>query len=278
MKKLFLFFAVMATAPQLIAQPADKRGAMKVRASDNTPIVIALDDRRFEKHGTSLTVGDLPKGHHYLRIYEFEGNNNRRGGHAHLLYEGGIRIHKHELSLVVFDMQTGDVNVTRQDINSTLNIQPANNNPLSDGRNNNSTGYNAMNNNTINNGMNNNRTNNGRSDAAAAIARPVNTPVPAGYTMMTPNEMDKTGQKVNDKITDTEKLKVLEGALKKRSFTTEQLGQMMAWLAFDDSRFELAKYGYSHVTDKQNFRSLENTRISNEAVKDQMENFISGGK
>jgi hypothetical protein len=87
--------------------------------------------------------------------------------------------------------------------------------------------------------------------------------------------MAKVEQKVKDKITDTDKLKQLQSSLKKKSFDTNQLTQMMGWLNFEQSKLEFAKWAYTHTTDKNNFAEVEN-KFSDNNNRNELDSYING--
>jgi hypothetical protein len=78
---------------------------------------------------------------------------------------------------------------------------------------------------------------------------------------------------VQAKQTDTEKLKLMQSSLENASYTTTQVGIMMGWLSFDDSRLEFAKWAYGRTTDKAQYSSLEK-EFSLDASKDEFLNFL----
>jgi hypothetical protein len=300
-KILLLILVMVCAAPFTQAQTysganqPDKRGALRVRVSDNGPISIEVDGKRFKKYGTSLFVGDLPKGRRYIRIFERDDNSRR---HRQVLYEGVVRIHKHKLTDAILDMRTGYLDESLLEIpaqppvaqnnNQYNNVRPIEGNGNYNNGNNNN-GNNSQGSSQYNNSYqgsnNNNNDNNNQGNRSGYIGsqvppRPIPptknyTPVPADYVVLTANDVSKTGQKVNEKITDTDKLKVLEAALKKKSFNTDQLGIMMGWLTFEQSKLELAKWAFSHTTDKGNFPNLEQ-KLSENNNRYELDSYING--
>lgn len=64
--------------------------------------------------------------------------------------------------------------------------------------------------------------------------------------------------KAEDIAFDDEKLKYLQSAIVNRKcFSTEQVGRMLALLAFDKEKLPLAKTAYKYVIDKEAFYELE---------------------
>ncbi|MDR3680864.1 MAG: DUF4476 domain-containing protein [Flavipsychrobacter sp.] len=291
MKKILFVVLVMAgVLPFANAQPGydmpDNRGALRISTRDNSRISIEVDGRRFSKNASSLTVGDLPKGRHYIkiRVKVFERNDNEQR-HWQIVYEGGIRVRKHKLTDAVLDINTGYLDKSIQDL-PPMGAQPENNG-LQYENNMQSNGNNGNGNNGNRNYQGTNYQGNGdnsQPSGAVAVERmhphpapapKAYAPVPADYVAMTPDAVSKTEQKVKEKITDTDKLKVLESALKKKSFNTDQLAAMMGWLTFEESRLELAKWAFSHTTDKGNFPNLEKSQFTENNNRYELDSYIN---
>jgi|GEM_PF-456458 len=269
---LFFLFVAMCAIPKVNAQPGGydnepgTRGALRVRVSDNSPITIELDDRRFKPHGPSLLIGDLPKGRHYLRIFEY---GNYGGRHRNLVYEGVVKVHKNKITIAVLDVNTGYLDERFEDAPMQNMQQDNNGQAYNDNR-----GQQPM------EGNNNNYQNmNGNKEQAPPPPPPPAVkqypPVPSEYSPVTADNISKTEAKVKDKITDTDKLKVLQSSLKKKSFNTDQLSLMMSWLTFEESRLELAKWAYVHTTDKNNFENLERTQFSENNNRYELDSYIN---
>lgn len=278
MKKV-LFFLILMTGmlPLVNAQQYDydmpeNRGALRVRLSDNAPIKIQLDGKHFGKHGSSLTIGDLPKGRHYLKIFEYDTYEH----HSHLIYEGPVRVHKHMITEAVLDIATGYLNENMEEMPPMQQSSVQGGNGYEQGNGYSNNGYNNNNQNNNQEGSSNNGSYRNETPPPPPPPAPARTyvPVPSEYNTLAPDGMAKVEQKVKDKITDTDKLKVLQASLKKKAFTTDQLQQMMNWLNFEESRLELAKWAYSHTTDKENFANMENTQFS-QNNRNELDNYIN---
>ncbi len=265
---LFFLLLTLCALPFANAQPDqyDKVGALRVRLSDNSPIKIEIDNRSFPKHGSSLLVGDLPKGRHYIRIFEYNENAQR---HLNVVYEGVVKVHKDKMTDAVLDVNAGYLDERVEDA-PMPNMQQGNNGQAyNDNR-----GQQQM------EGNNNNYQNNINSNEQAPPPPPPPAvkqypPTASEYTPVTADNISKTEAKVKEKITDTDKLKILQSSLKKKSFNTDQLGLMMSWLTFEESKLELAKWAYAHTTDKNNFANLERTQFSENNNRYELDSYIN---
>lgn len=105
MRYLVLFITLILFSQNILAAPR-KSGVLKVRLSNNGPLLININNRDYKKYATSLTVGDLPRGWHTLRVYEYLEYKNG-GGRAKLIYTGDVRIKKDMITYFVVDPGTG---------------------------------------------------------------------------------------------------------------------------------------------------------------------------
>ena len=216
-------------------------GVLRVRLIDNYPITIALDGRYFQKHGPSLTIGDLPPGKHFLKIYTYTPRENS-DAKAHLVFEGRVKVFADGVTYLVYDPTNGDMQVSKGDRESMEpgpgRVRGRQQVPY----------YNQ----------------NNEHRPAAPVAEPVKEDVKVpdakltkpAYAQISKDALNKLGNKINAKITDTDKLKELQSALAKKAISVEQLKLILTWLNFESSRVEFAKWAFPNLTDKQNFISI----------------------
>jgi hypothetical protein len=108
MKKLLLSLmitlGIVHVADAQYYDMPENTGALRIRLSNNAPMKVEIDRRHFGRHGSSLTIGDLPRGRHYIRIFEYDPYERH---YSRLLYDGVVKIHKHMLNDAVLDLNTG---------------------------------------------------------------------------------------------------------------------------------------------------------------------------
>ncbi|MBZ0097967.1 MAG: DUF4476 domain-containing protein, partial [Taibaiella sp.] len=63
--------------------------------------------------------------------------------------------------------------------------------------------------------------------------------------------------RVEERITDTDKLKLMKSVLEDRTYYSVQVRTMLNWLVFESSRVDFAKWSYERVLDKQDYWKLE---------------------
>jgi hypothetical protein len=90
-------------------------------------------------------------------------------------------------------------------------------------------------------------------------------------------DMSDLKKRVDDRMMDGDKVKLMQSVLQDRRYTTEQMRTMLNWLSFEDSKLTVAKWGYDNVTDKQNYWKLE-SEFSFSSSKDEFNNHINGRK
>jgi hypothetical protein len=269
-KVIFTALLSFAFTPLLFAQRG--MSTLHVRLGDNSHLRVSLDSRRFDKHGTSLTIGDLPAGKHYLEVYALDGDERGRG---QLVYRGYVKVHRGSYAECVIDPNTGDIQVNEEADNGnskySYSQQQRGNGDERDGR---QYEEQAPPQDDI-------YANGDKNDRGGDNRKPDNADAPAigsfGTGAMSKGDMDGLKSMVRGKDGDNEKVQTMETELKGKSFTTEQVSKMMSWLSGDDSRLELAEWAYPQTTDKDNYRKLGSAFTKGSYLKD-LDDFIDSRK
>ena len=222
---------------------------LKVSTADKQVINVALDGRYFNKKGTSVTIGDLPPGDHYVQVYEVVLKRNGRGKET-VVYEGKVSTARGMVTMIVYDPESGEVTTQGQDMNAYLADHPIpqNSQPASNGN------YNY-------NGGNNNYDN--------TPAAPTGT--------LTDSKTDELKIQTAAKKTDTEKMKYLKDELANEKITTDEVANMMDWFIFESAKLDFVQWAYNIAVDKENFSGLE-TKFTYKNYQDDFDNFIKGKK
>jgi hypothetical protein len=71
-----------------------------------------------------------------------------------------------------------------------------------------------------------------------------------------PGELSELAQDLRQLPTDAERLRTATQALGQSSVRTDELTTLMQTFTHDESRIELARFGYAHVSDPQNFSQV----------------------
>jgi hypothetical protein len=91
--------------------------------------------------------------------------------------------------------------------------------------------------------------------------------------MLTQDQLSDLQLRVKNKVTDSERLKLLKSALEHKTYNTAQVKMMMRWLNFDSSRLDFAKWAANSTIDKKNYWTLE-SEFSFDASKDDFSAFV----
>lgn len=127
MKKWIYTLAVllMTSVAALAGRSGDN--ILEISLSDGAPIVVSIDNRDYNKHGSTITIGDLPRGWHSIRVYEYM-EYKRGGARARLFYTGRIKVKDGTRSICVVDVRTQRMRVATYDLNDTYSASAANSN------------------------------------------------------------------------------------------------------------------------------------------------------
>lgn len=227
MKKILVTLILLVAGIAAFAQ--SKRAVLKVRLSDQSPLTVTVNNRIYDRHGRSITIGDLPAGSHYLKVYEYKEYRNERGGHAKLLYSGYVRTKRNMITTCTIDPYEGAISVKTRPLEQE--------DEWNDRR---DEDYQQDNRNTL-----------------------------------TPHDIQDLKQRVDDRITDTDKLKLMKSVLGNSNFYTDQVQKMMGWLSFESTKLEFAKWAFAGVVDAKNYWKLE-SEFSFSSSKDEFNNYIQG--
>lgn len=239
MKRIcFFILSLFAAIPALQAQ--SNRSAVRIAFNDGSPVVVTLDDRRYKKHGTSLTIGDLPPGKHYLKVYAYTPFKASNGGNAELIFQGKVKIKANMFYNGIVDISNGTLTMNPEPLQGQAN--PPQNAPQPNSFNSGNDGQ-----------MADNNTNN--NPAANAPATAMKDMPPYDFKV---NDMGKLKLQIDKLETDSDKLKLMKSTLDKRTYITDEIRQMFSWLSFDDSRLDFVKWAYKGVVDPENYSSLGN--------------------
>src|ERR1700739_549424 len=99
----------------MISATAESQTMLKVHLSDNSPITVSVDGRYYNRRGTSITVGDLPPGTHFLRIFALRLDRWGRG-HEEAIFQGRVKTHEGMATLFSYDYENDVTNMEERDM------------------------------------------------------------------------------------------------------------------------------------------------------------------
>ncbi|GAA4470527.1 hypothetical protein GCM10023093_31960 [Nemorincola caseinilytica] len=260
MRQLFILLFLLVT----VTTATQAQTLLRVHLADNSRINISVNGRYFNKRGTTVTVGDLPPGRHYLKIF---GVSYDRWGRVYdrLVFQGWVNTKPGMITNFLYDPH-----------NRTMSAMT---NPIDDSR---GPAY-AQNptNGSYNDGPAYERPTpdadapvTGSDDTRATPLQP-GTPVasPVASGTLTEEASDKLKARVDAKTTDTEKLKYIKEALRKETLTTFQVSYMMDWFLFESTKVEFARWAYNITSDKEYYADLA-AKFNYSSSKEELQQFL----
>lgn len=216
MRSFFLFLICFFTSWGVFAQKSN-RSTLHIRLSDGQPLIVTINDRDFKKVNTRITIADIPRKRHNLRIYRFRPYADGNGGKAELIYSGTIKINPGSVYDCVVDMKTRKLMVKDIGAGGQPAYTPPPPPPVPD----------ATNDVAIDNTPNMN------------------------------DGLTRLQQKIANTKEDSKKLAAAKSYVQNNGTNTAALKTIASWIMFDDNKMELLKSAYDRVSDKQNFDTLK---------------------
>lgn len=283
MKKLLLTtILVLLAVATVFAVPFRQRSVLRIRLSDNRPLTVVIDGRNFDRRGTSITIGDLPAGRHSVRIYSYRPYRDGGGGHARLLYSGTIRTRPGTITYCILDRNSGALGIRVRELDDSYfyNGRFRDNDPSwTDGYRDNDAPGNQWregdkDRDNDDRYREDDRYNDDRRNDDRGSRNDDDNARPGSFRS---NDMNDLQKRVEDRIGDTDKLKLMKSVLDRQTYTTAQVRTMAGWLSFDDTKTELLKWAYDNTTDKKNYWKLEDV-LSFSSSKEELTRFLDGRK
>jgi len=223
-----LLMAFLLTTASVFAG-GNNRSTIRVRLSDNSPLMITVNGRDFKKIGRSITIGDLPGKRQNLQVYKYRRFADGKGGRAEQVFSGDIKIEKGSTYDCIVDIGAGKIRMWK--VNALQPIAPP-------------PGFNPRQSQPLN-----------QDNADVAVA--------AGDTAF---EMPPV-HNVDDKLlplkasmekvdADSKKLELAMNYIGKNSYNSQDVTNIAGWIFFDDNRMKFVKQAYARVTDKNNYASV----------------------
>lgn len=235
MKYYITFLVAIFSTITLFAQ--QPRSTIRFSMADGSPILITINDRDYQKVGTSLTVADLPRKRHNVRIYKFRPYTDGKGGKAEIVYNGTIKIEPGNKYDAVLNPQSGKLymkTVRQFDALATPQTQPTRQTFVAE--------QNEALHQNASEGLNN--------AATATFELPKNKEENLAKDVL---QLKETMQK---EMRDGEKLKIASQFIANRKVSTAEASAILSWLNFDDNKLTFAKQVKSKLTDPQNAKVL----------------------
>lgn len=221
MTRLFLILlSVLSLLPDANAQRA--RGIVKVRLTDGRPLSVVVNGRDYDRQGSSITIGDLPRGKHRIEVYAMRG---RRLQNPELIYTGRIRVEEGTTTLMTVDPTRHSARIQVRE------------------------GFDPWNND------NDDRYWSRRNDDDDDYRR--NDYRSRRSNWFSDADLEDLRRRTADRITDADKLQLIRSAIAGRTYSTAQVRAMAGMLSFESTKLDLAKSAYAGVSDPRDYWKLE---------------------
>jgi len=260
-KYTFTLIIFLLSIPFVFAQKS--KGILKVRLTDNSPISVAIDRRNFNEENNVITVQNFPAGRHYLSVFRWSGRRQRNI----LIYEGEIRIRPGFLYSMVIDPRTGLARVNNRQLyeeyyDGLIYDWDRKEHYHENDYDNNHNNHDDYGNNDYD------KDNYGRSN---------NTWDNISPSSFTNQEISNLHTQVADRLTDSDKLKLLQTVITNRTISTDVAKQIMNWLTFESTKLEFVKWAYDHTSDRKNYWQLS-SEFTFDSSKTEFQEFLQSKK
>ena len=251
MKRILLLAILLISTVSVFAQ---KGATLRVRLSTNQKLSLAIDDRYYEKRGNSLTVGNIPAGKHYLKVYSLRVGQRSARGRANLVYSGYVVLKPNSFNAAVVDPMQRKLSMRT----TTTYDRPGNDDVYQNWNDRHDDHYNDQYDDRYND--RDDRWNDRYNDNG---------------NVMKNEDVTDLGARVKDRITDSDKQQLMQSVLSNRTYYTDQLRTMIGWLGFESTKLEFAKWAYDNAIDKENYWKLEDV-FSFSSSKNDLNEYIQG--
>jgi hypothetical protein len=217
MKRILLLTVLLITTISVFAQRGATGASLKIKLTTNQMLSVAVDDRYYERRGTSLTIGNIPNGRHYLKVYNYRIGRSGNG-RANLVYSGYVDLRPASHNTAIVD--PFQRKLTMRTVSTYIRER---NDPYEN--------WNDPNYDKYDDGYNSNELRN--------------------------QEVADLDNRVQDRSMDGDKLKLVQTALNGRTYYTDQLRTMVGWFSFESTKLDFLKGAYDNTIDKENYWKLE---------------------
>lgn len=235
MKHFFFLLFFLGGALASFAQ-MNGRGAITVISPQ--PVMIAIDNRLYEAAGTELTIGNIPRGTHELKIYQVR---NRHGSMrpGYLLFRTYVRLRPDQHLLAQYSARYGTLRIRKQsdggEFRGNERVRPEVD----------TEGYNSA-----------------EDDVYSGLLEAPQPAQAAGAAQepsyaLTSAQLRDLRVAIGKLPYDTDKKQRLESVLGMKTYTVAQLREMAGWLEFEADRLDFLKWAYTNTSDKEQYGQLD---------------------
>ena len=275
MKRILLFALMFFSLTSSVFAQRRDRAVLKLRLSDRTPLSVNVDGRHFDEGGASITIGNLPAGPHRIEVFS-EGGYRMR---PRRVFTGTIRLAPETVSIGIIDLYNRGIRLRTRPMDAYTKGGDDRDRSVDNDRDDrykddNDRSYDIPKSDRddykdrddrkdIDDVYGDNRSGNYHDNDNKGIegygsfphGRDGNNEY--NGSTVTQKDIADLRSRVADRITDSEKEKLMKNVMEGRRASTEQIREMLSWLSFESTRLDFAKWAYSHATDRKNYWKLE---------------------
>jgi hypothetical protein len=248
--KIYAFLCVLLVGSLWVSDVAAQRSRndceLILESVDNTPITAEINGRRFDRTGTTLRFGNMPSGRKNIIIYRVSGHRRDGGATARIIWEGRLITKRGVQTIGSVDAYSGQVRF-RNYVLGDDGYRTADSRQNGGTRGDDDSRYRGTSDARESLPVRD-RDQNRRDQDASNNSAQNTSDIEARW-----NNLEKA---VNDKITDTDKLKALKESIGQERISTANLRRSMGWLSFETTKLEWAKYKIADVADPENLASI----------------------
>ena len=222
MRNLFAFLFSLLSLSAMAQRP---RGELRVRLADGAPLTVVINGRDYDRRGSSITIGDLPRGKHRIQVYAMRG---RKLQNPEPVYTGRVRVEENAITYVTVDATRHSARVQTR---AAGDIVPWGGD------------------------MDDPRYRSRRTDAGATTDRAARRNSSAPW--FSDADMEDLRRRVADRNTDGDKLQLIRTAIAGKRYSTAQVRAMAGMLYFESTKLDLAKQAFDGVSDPGEYGKLE---------------------
>ncbi len=234
MKKAFAYSILFILTIGFAAAQGKPRSTVRIRLSDEYPLTVNINERDYKKVGQTITIGDLPKKRHDIRVYRIRTYSDGSGAKADLVYSGRIKLEPGSTYDCIVDVNTRKFRMKKvKELPIITTIDNRSTAPQ----------YNAI---------------------QEPISNEIEMPtVKKEYPKLKPlkSQMEKAN-------TENERLQIAKKFVNSNTLSTEEASYISTFLLFDDNKVAFFKHAKPKLNDPQNFVDLASELSMEDAKKE----------
>lgn len=222
MKRVIAFSILFFLFIGFAAAQGKPRSTVRIRLNDDYPLTVNINDRDYKKIGQTITIGDLPKKRHDIRVYRIRTYSDGSGAKADLVYSGRIKLEPGSTYDCIVDVKSRKFRMKKVKELPVLNVNQ--------------------------NGIQSVPENN--------IQEPVHNEIEMPTVKKEYPKLKSLQTQLEKANTETERLQLAKKFVSNNTITTEEAAYISSFLLFDDNKVAFFKHAKPQLSDPQNFIDL----------------------